>query len=115
MTITFKDEAEVMADILTKKNKAYDNNYDKTVDKWGLKTIGIRLDDKTARIDNMLINKTYSENGEGLLDNLFDNAGYSFLAIRYLVNNKIIDKSDIEKYFEKNADVNDGGVSNAWI
>lgn len=99
-SIDFDDITKELAEILKQKNKAYGNSFDKTMDKWGMTPLGIRLDDKIGRIDNMLQEGILSENGESLLDNLFDLAGYSVLAIRYLVANRKLLPSDIKKYFD---------------
>lgn len=98
--IDFDDITKELAEILKQKNKAYGNSFDKTMDKWGMTPLGIRLDDKIGRIDYMLQGGILSENGESLLDNLFDLAGYSVLAIRYLVAKRRLLPGDIMKYFD---------------
>ena len=67
--IDFDDITKELAEILKQKNKAYGNSFDKTMDKWGMTPLGIRLDDKIGRIDYMLQGGILSENGESLLDN----------------------------------------------
>lgn len=100
MQTDFQNITDELADLLAKKNKAYGNSFDKTLGKWNMAAVGIRLDDKINRIDDMIIDKQWMKNGEGLLDNLFDLAGYSCLTIRYLVNNGLVDQQSIAKYFK---------------
>lgn len=99
MKTDFATIASTMAKILEDKNDAYGNSFDSTMQKWGTNVAGARLDDKINRIDGMLKDNDFSKNGESLLDNLFDLAGYSFLLIRYLINNNLISSEDVKKYF----------------
>lgn len=98
--ISFQEITNEMAKILAAKNKVYGNSFDKTLGKWDMAAVGIRLDDKINRIDGMIIDQQWIQNGEGMLDNLFDLAGYSCLAIRYLVNRGLVDQQSIDKYFK---------------
>lgn len=98
--INFNDIATEMAKILEEKNQAYGNSFDLTMDKWGTNVAGARIDDKINRIDGMLKDNNFIKNGEGLLDNLFDLAGYSFLLIRYCVNKGMITEDQTRKYFK---------------
>ena len=98
--INFKDISNEMTNILEEKNKAYGNSFDLTMDKWGTNVAGARIDDKINRIDGMLKDNNFIKNGEGLLDNLFDLAGYSFLLIRYCVNKGMITEDQTRKYFK---------------
>lgn len=105
MKVKFKDITDAMAEILAKKNDAYNNSFDSTMEKWGLTAVGIRTDDKKNRIDQMIKDGNYMKNGEGLLDNLFDLAGYSVLAIRYLVNSGKLSEEDVRKYFNEDTHI----------
>ena len=67
--------------------------------KWGMTALGIRLDDKLSRINNLVTSENLSYNGESLLDNLFDLAGYSVLGIRYLLEQDKLTSEDMAKYF----------------
>lgn len=98
--INFNDIATEMAKILEEKNQAYGNSFDLTMDKWGTNVAGARIDDKINRIDGMLKDNNFIKNGESLLDNLFDLAGYSFLLIRYCVNKGMITEDQTRKYFK---------------
>ena len=70
--------------MLKEKNEAYGDSFSKSVDTYGLATIGIRLSDKYNRIENLITENIFSKNGESLQDTLLDNAGYSILALQYL-------------------------------
>lgn len=98
--VSFKDITDRLADILEAKNQAYGNSFDKTMSKWGLSAAGIRLDDKTARIGQLIRSNEMDKNGESLLDNLFDSAGYSVLVIRYIVNKGVATPEQINQYFD---------------
>lgn len=95
----YKELTDKLAVILQEKNQAYNNSFDKTIEKWGNAPIGIRLDDKINRIDSMLKVNDLSKNDESLIDNLFDLAGYSILAINNLRNRDLVTDADKEKYF----------------
>lgn len=95
----YKELTDKLAVILQEKNQAYNNSFDKTIEKWGNTPIGIRLDDKINRIDSMLKVNDLSKNDESLIDNLFDLAGYSILAINNLRNRDLVTDADKEKYF----------------
>lgn len=79
----FKPFTDKLAETLAEKNKAYGDSFTKTVKTYGLPVIGIRLMDKYNRIEHLITNQEYQENGESLQDNLLDMAGYSILALRY--------------------------------
>lgn len=80
----FKKYTDHLADVLKEKNEAYGDSFSKSVDTYGLATIGIRLSDKYNRIENLITENIFSKNGESLQDTLLDNAGYSILALKYL-------------------------------
>lgn len=97
----FETLSGVLAQTLIEKNHAYNNSYDDTVDTYGLTTIGVRLEDKYNRIKNLLLRKELGENDEKLIDSLLDNAGYSLLAINYLVKRNKVSQNDIDKFNAK--------------
>lgn len=101
--ISFQEITDEMAKILAAKNKAYGNSFDNSLSRLGMITIGVRLDDKVSRIEHLLKNGEWEENDESLLDSLFDNAGYSFLAIHYLVNHGMLPKEQVVNYLERQA------------
>ncbi|KRL88676.1 nucleotide modification associated domain-containing protein [Lactobacillus kalixensis] len=80
----FKKYTDDLADTLLSKNKAYGDSFTKSIDKYGLPVIGIRLSDKYNRIEHLITNNEFKENDESLADTLLDTAGYSILALKYL-------------------------------
>lgn len=59
--------------------------------------MGMRLEDKYNRIKYLLLHDELKENDEKLIDSLLDNAGYSILAINYLIKHKMVSDEDIAK------------------
>lgn len=93
--------AGALAQTLITKNLAYGNSYDESVDTWGNKAMGMRLEDKYNRIKHLLLQDKMKENDESLLDSLLDNAGYSILAINYMLNHGMVSDDDVKKINEK--------------
>lgn len=92
--LTLRDEnpflkyTDHLAGILLSKNIAYGDSFTKSVDKYGLSVIGVRLSDKYNRIEHLIANHELKENDESLEDTLLDMAGYSILALKYLEEHK---------------------------
>ena len=84
MNNKFKTYTDKLAATLESKNQAYGDSFTKSVDKYGLPVIGVRLSDKYNRIEHLITNHELKENDESLEDTLLDNAGYSILALKYL-------------------------------
>lgn len=80
----FKKYTDHLAETLLEKNKAYGDSFTKSVDKYGLPVIGVRLSDKYNRIEHLITNHELKENDESLEDTLLDMAGYSILGLKYL-------------------------------
>lgn len=80
----FRKYTNHLAEILDQKNKAYGDSFTKSVSKYGLPVIGIRLSDKYNRIEHLITSGNYKENDESIKDTLLDTAGYAVLAIKYL-------------------------------
>lgn len=80
----FKDYTNHLAEILQEKNQAYGDSFTKSVDTYGLAVIGVRLSDKYNRIEHLINENIFTENGESLQDTLLDMAGYSILALKCL-------------------------------
>ena len=93
--------AGALAQTLITKNLAYGNSYDESVDTWGNKTMGMRLEDKYNRIKHLLLQDKMKENDESLLDSLLDNAGYSILAINYMLNHGMVSEDDKKEINDK--------------
>lgn len=80
----FKDYTDKLAETLSAKNKDYGNSFDKTLDKYGLIALAIRLDDKLSRLTSLTKGETQHVKDESLKDTLQDIAGYAILGVRYL-------------------------------
>lgn len=80
----FKDYTNHLAETLQEKNKAYGDSFTKSVDKYGLSVIGVRLSDKYNRIEHLITHNELKENDESLEDTLLDMAGYAVLGLKYL-------------------------------
>jgi Domain of Unknown Function (DUF1599). len=66
-------------DLLIRKNHDYGDSFSKQYEKYGLLSGIIRMDDKMARIENLL--KSDSKVDESIEDSLKDLAGYAILTI----------------------------------
>lgn len=88
MNNPFKEFTDQLAETLLEKNQAYGDSFTKSVDRYGLSVIGVRLSDKYNRIEHLITNHELKENDESLEDTLLDNAGYSILALKYLKEHK---------------------------
>jgi hypothetical protein len=73
-----KQECEVLADILIKKNHDYGNSVQDQFNEYGLTSILIRLDDKLKRLKS-LQKKEQLVKEESIIDTLTDIAGYAVL------------------------------------
>ena len=74
--------------LLIRKNKDYNNSFDKTVTEYGYVVIAIRLEDKINRLKNLKNNKNQVTN-ESIKDTLLDIAGYCVLSLIYLENKEL--------------------------
>ena len=83
-TNKFKPYTDKLAATLQEKNQAYGDSFTKSVDRYGLSVIGVRLSDKYNRIEHLIANHELKENDESLEDTLLDMAGYSILGLKYL-------------------------------
>lgn len=84
----FRKYTDNLAATLENKNKAYGDSFAKSVDKYGLSVIGVRLSDKYNRIEHLITHNELKENDESLEDTLLDLAGYSILGLKYLKEHK---------------------------
>ena len=86
-----KDEYLILKQLetlLIKKNKDYNNSFDRTVDEYGYVVIAIRLEDKINRLNNLMKNNN-EVNYESIEDTLLDIAGYCVLSLIYLENKEL--------------------------
>lgn len=93
--------AGALAQTLITKNEGYENSYDESVETWGHRTMGMRIEDKYNRIKHLLLQDKITEDDESLLDSFLDNAGYSLLAINYMLNHGMVSDDDVKKINEK--------------
>lgn len=89
--------AGALAQTLIDKNRTYVNSYDESIDTWGKRAIGMRLEDKYNRIKYLLLHDENGENDESLVDSLLNNAGYSLLALNYLICHNDASSKDLDK------------------
>ena len=71
-------------DMLVKKNKDYDNSYDKLRDEYGTIAFHVRLSDKIHRLKQ--VDKAGDSVGETSIDTIKDIIGYCLLDLRYREN-----------------------------
>ena len=86
-----KDEYLILKQLetlLIKKNKDYNNSFDRTVDEYGYVVIVIRLEDKINRLNNLIKNNNEVKD-ESIEDTLLDIAGYCVLSLIYLENKEL--------------------------
>lgn len=88
MNSKFRKYTDNLATTLESKNQAYGDSFAKSVDKYGLSVIGVRLSDKYNRIEHLITNHELKENDESLKDTLLDTAGYAILGLKYLEEHK---------------------------
>lgn len=88
MNNPFKEFTDQLAETLLEKNQAYGDSFTKSVNKYGLSVIGVRLSDKYNRIEHLITHHEFKENDESLEDTLLDMAGYSILGLKYLKEHK---------------------------
>lgn len=84
----FEKYTDHLAETLLEKNQAYGDSFTKSVDKYGLSVIGVRLSDKYNRIEHLITHHELKENDESLEDTLLDMAGYAILGLKYLEEHK---------------------------
>ena len=88
MNSNFRKYTDNLAVTLENKNKDYGDSFTKSVDKYGLSVIGVRLSDKYNRIEHLITHNELKENDESLEDTLLDMAGYSILGLKYFKEHK---------------------------
>lgn len=84
----FVEYTDHLTEILQEKNHAYGDSFTKSIDKYGLSVIGVRLSDKYNRIEHLITHHELKENDESLEDTLLDMAGYAILGLKYLEEHK---------------------------
>lgn len=78
------NECEELKNLLIKKNKDYENSYDKTLNEYGRNIGLILIEDKLNRLKNLLLLKEEIRTEESIIDTVLDIAGYAVLFSIYL-------------------------------
>ena len=88
----FREYTELLRTTLDAKNRDYGNSVEKSMDKYGLVSVIIRLNDKFNRLSALTTSGEASVKDESLADTVLDVAGYSVLLYKYLIEHKNIKK-----------------------
>lgn len=81
--------AQDIADLVARKNKDYNNSFDKSIDKRGNDVYFIRIEDKLSRLENLLKSNEKAKINESIEDTLKDIVGYTLLMMNYLNNKQV--------------------------
>lgn len=84
-----------MHDIYIKKNNDYGNSFDKSMDKFGIASAIIRMNDKLERLKT-LSKKESMVKDESVQDTLLDLANYAIMTVMYLKKHEDKDGTDNE-------------------
>lgn len=79
--ISFGEKVEKMTQIHAAKNKDYNGAFYKTMRKWGLVALCIRLSDKMDRLESVLKSGKVEVQDESLEDTLIDIAAYAIMGL----------------------------------
>lgn len=81
----------VLRDTYIKKNKAYGNSFDRSVERWGYTAALVRMEDKMNRLEQLLLNNAEA-NDESALDTALDLSNYAIM-LAMLIQDKMVGKS----------------------
>ena len=87
--LKFEDITKELTELYKKKNKDYGNSFEQSLNQYGLLPTVIRLKEKIARADNILMNNQASVAEESIEDTLKDIANYSIITLTWLKNKKL--------------------------
>lgn len=79
--ISFTEKVEDVVSIHAAKNKDYDGAFYKTMQKYGLVALCIRLSDKMDRLDSILKSGSIQVQDESIEDTLKDIAAYAIMGL----------------------------------
>lgn len=82
----FRSLTDKMIEIYKTKNKKYGDSFGKTYREYGNAVLCIRLEDKLARIKQILLHSETGTDDESVIDSLIDAANYSIMAVMELQN-----------------------------
>lgn len=77
----FREIANSLGDLYTKKNSAYGNSFGDTYKRLGIISAVTRISDKYNRLCNIAINPDIDNLGESLEDTLKDLASYAIMTL----------------------------------
>lgn len=80
----FVEKCKTMADIYEQKNKKYGNSFTKTYKEYGNTVLCLRLEDKLARVKQLLLHNIEGSADESVTDTLIDMANYAIMAVMEL-------------------------------
>lgn len=81
-----RNVAHSISELVDRKNKDYDNSFDKSIDKRGGVAYFVRIEDKLNRLENLLMKDASPKVNESVEDTLSDIIGYTLLMMNYLHN-----------------------------
>ena len=87
--LNFEDVVKELIELYKKKNKDYGNSFEQSLNQYGLLPTVIRLKEKIARADNILMNNQAAIAEESIEDTLKDIANYSIITLTWLKNKKL--------------------------
>lgn len=93
-----KDIATEIVELQERKNHDYGNAFEKSMDKWGLTALAIRLGDKLSRLESLIGKENKVD--ESLEDTLIDLASYAMMGVEWLRKGKKEEKEE-ESGFNK--------------
>lgn len=79
--ISFAERVEEIISLHAAKNKDYDGAFYKTMSKWGMTALCIRLSDKMDRLESLVKSDKTEVQDESLEDTLKDIAAYAIMGL----------------------------------
>ena len=90
------DRAEMHSDLMrqihdtyVKKNKAYGNSFDRSVERWGYTAALVRMEDKMNRLEQLLVGNAEA-NDEAAEDTALDLANYSVMLAMIIIEQRML-------------------------
>ena len=84
--LPFKTVIDEMYRVYLQKNSDYGNSFDKSLDKFGLISSVVRLNDKFNRIESLIKNNKQMVKDESIRDTFLDLANYAAMTVAWLDN-----------------------------
>ena len=83
--------ANQMTDLYARKNRDYDNSFDRSMDKFGLVVAAIRIGDKVNRLQSLIAKDGAEVKDESLADTFIDLSCYSIMALMWMDEKRTTD------------------------